>query len=241
MKSRAIVLHSLRYGDSSLVVEVYTEELGRRTLMVHVSRSRRSSTRPSLFQPLSLLQLEVEPRAASDMLRPKNIGQEHVLSSLPYEPDKAAIGLFIAEFLYRALKAEGQHVDLFRFLHHSIVYLDECRTGYANFHIVFLAHLSRFLGFYPNLDDYAEGYCFDLSAACFTPLLPREHSHYIGPDESRVMFNLMRLSYATMHLFPMNRTERARCLKLMDEYYRLHLPEYPEIKSLEVLQQVFDH
>ena len=49
----------------------------------------------------------------------------------------------------------------------------------------------------------------------------------------------MRVNYATMHLVKMSRTERNRCVELIVKYYRLHQPDFPELKSLPVLKEVF--
>ena len=100
--------------------------------------------------------------------------------------------------------------------------------------------LSRFLGLYPNLEDYHSGDYFDLRSAGFTPLRPQAHPDYIGPEEASRLTGLMRMNYETMHLFAMDRSERARCLTVMNEYYRLHLPDFPVLKSLEVLKELFD-
>ncbi len=92
-------------------------------------------------------------------------------ATLPYDPYKSAIALFLSEFLYRAVREEAENRPLFAYLYHCH-WLDECREGFANFHLVFLMCLSRFLGLYPNLEDYHAGDYFDLQNACFTPLRP---------------------------------------------------------------------
>ena len=162
-------------------------------------------------------------------------------TSIPYDPYKSAIALFLSEFLYRALREEAENRPLFAiFATFPLSGLDECGSGFANFHLVFLMRLSRFLGLYPNLEDYHSGDYFDLQNACFTPLRPQLHSDYIGQEEASRLTGLMRMNYETMHLFTMNRLERTRCLNIMNEYYRLHLPDFPVLKSLEVLKELFD-
>ena len=99
--------------------------------------------------------------------------------------------------------------------------------------------LSRFLGLYPNLEDYAEGDWFDLRAACFTSRRPMVHNDCIAPAEASRIARLMRMDYATMHLFRLSRDERARCLDVILTYYRLHLPDFPELRSVEVLRETF--
>ena len=100
--------------------------------------------------------------------------------------------------------------------------------------------LSRFLGLYPNLEGYADGDWFDLRAACFTPLRPTGHGDCIAPVEAARIVRLMRMDYGTMRLFRLSREERARCLDVILTYYRLHLPDFPELKSVEVLRELFD-
>ena len=125
-------------------------------------------------------------------------------------------------------------------LMHSIIWLDTCKRDYANFHLVFLMRLSRFLGLYPNLEGYADGDYFDLRSACFRTLPPQMHSDYLEPAEAARLKTLMRMRFDTMHLFAMSRAERVRCLNLLNDYYRLHLPDFPVLRSLEVLQELFD-
>lgn len=50
---------------------------------------------------------------------------------------------------------------------------------------------------------------------------------------------LFRMNYPTMHLFRLSRRERQRILHVLNEYYRLHVPGFPELKSLEILQELF--
>ena len=90
-----------------------------------------------------------------------------------------------------------------------------------NFHVNEQKYI---LGLYPNLEDYHTGDYFDLLNACFTSIRPQLHSSYINPEEAGRLRQLMRMNYETMHLFGMSRAERARCLTIMNDYYRLHLP-----------------
>ncbi len=239
-KTAGIVLHTLKYNDTSLIAYVYTEIAGRVSFLVPLSRSRKATMKPMLFQPLALVELEADFRSRTSLYRVKEAKSFYPFASIPYDPYKSAIALFLAEFLYRAVREEAENRPLFDYLRHSIVWLDECNKSFSNFHLVFLMRLSRFLGLYPNLDDYHRGDYFDLLNACFTPLRPQLHSFYILPDEAARLIDLMRMNYETMHLFLMSRAERSRCLVIMNEYYRMHLPDFPLLKSLEVLKELFD-
>lgn len=239
-KTAGIVLHTLKYNDTSLIADIYTEVSGRASFLVPLPRSRKSAVKAVLFQPLALVDLEADFRPNATLYKIKDAKSLYPFSTIPYDPYKSAIVLFLAEFLYRAVREETENRPLFAYLQHSIIWLDECRERYANFHLVFLMRLSRFLGLYPNLEDYAPGDYFDLLNGCFTPLRPQMHSSYILPQEAAQLTMLMRMNYETMHLFGMSRTERTRCLAIMNEYYRLHLPDFPVLKSIEVLKELFD-
>ena len=163
------------------------------------------------------------------------------MPSIPYHPIKSVIALFLQEFLYRAVHEEGQpNESLYAYLSHSVRWLDAAEHNYANFHLVFLMRVSRFLGLQPNIDNYYDGCWFDMLNASFVPAKPQSHAYSVAPEECRHLVNLMRLNYATMHLFKMNRQERLRLLTLINDYYRLHLPDFPELNSLQVLKEVFD-
>lgn len=238
-KTRGIVLHSLKYNDTSNIVDIYTEASGRLSFLVRVPKTKKAMVKSVLFQPLSILEFDADFRPTNNLHRINEVKPYLLFRSIPYNPYKASIAMFISEFLYRALKEEAENKPLFAYLLHSIEWLDECEASFANFHLVFLIRLSRFLGLYPNVEDYHTGDYFDLLNAGFTSRQPFHHS-FVRPDEASHLVKLMRMNYETMHLFGMNRVERNRCLTIINDYYRLHLPEFPALKSLSILQELFD-
>ncbi len=238
-KTIGIVLHSIKCNDTSNIVDIYNELSGRASFLVKLPRSKKSAVKSVLFQPLSIIELEAEFRPTSNLHRVKEAKSYYPFSSLPYNPYKSAIALFIAEFLYRAVREEATNPPLFAYLVYSIQWLDEQERGYVNFHLVFLMRLSRFLGLYPNLEDYHNGDYFDLLNACFIAKKPF-HNSFIKPEEASRLVQIMRMNYDTMHLFAMSRVERSRCLAIIIEYYRLHLPEFPTLKSIDILKELFD-
>ena len=239
-KITGIVLHTLKYNDTSNIVDIYTEQCGRVSFLVKIPRSHKSGVRSVLFQPLAMVELEADIRPNTSLQRIREAKALYPFGSLPYNPYKSSIAMFLAEFLFRALKEEAPNEPLFAYLIHSIRWLDECEgRPFANFHLVFLMRLSRFLGLYPNVDDYTSGCYFDMLNASFTPLMPKSGT-FLKPDEAARIRLLLRMNYETMHLFAMSRTERNRCLTVINDYYRLHLPDFPILRSLDVLKELFD-
>jgi len=238
MKTRAIVLKSFHYGEDSLIIDMFTEDSGRMSFISRMGKSKKAKVKKQLFSPLSLLEIECDVRQKAQLHRLKDARIAAPFTSIPFDPYKLSISLFLAEFLQYALRGEQKDESLFVYIFNSMRWLDACTRSFANFHIVFLMHLSRFLGFYPNLSGKRYGDYFDLRGACFCSLRP-SHPYYLLPKDASVMELLMRLNYQTMHLFAMNRAERNHCIEVIIAYYKLHLPDFPDMKSLDVLGQLF--
>ena len=149
------------------------------------------------------------------------------------------MALFLAEFLYRTLREMQADRYLFRFLQESVLVLERSEQGVANFHLVLMLHLTRFLGFFPNTETVGLRFYFDMVNGIFTSTIPL-HKHFLRPDESAILYQLMRINYENMHKFRFSREERVRIIDYMLTYYRIHLVEIGEIKSLPVLMELFD-
>lgn len=237
-KTEAIVLHSIKYGETRVIVEMFTRTSGRLSFAVSLPKTSRGKMKKQLFQPLTLLNIECDVRVQKGLQKLRNASITMPLPSLQTHPSKLSITLFLAEFLYHALKGEQRNELLFDYVVSSLQWLDGCNTSVANFHLVFLMRMARFLGFYPNLDDYHPGCYFDLRASTFS-LEPPVHRDVLLPAEAEKVQLMMRMDYQTMHLFQLSRHDRGRLLEIALAYYRIHLPAFPELRSLGVLQEMW--
>ena len=236
-KTRAIVLRTLKYGESQLIVDLLTEEQGRLSFIQHMGKTQKARVKKQLFQPLTLLDLTFDFRPKSQLQHMRDVHIASPFTSIPFDATKLSISLFLAEFIFYCTRAEQDNPLLYRYCEASISWLDGAQRNFANFHLVFMMRLSRFIGFYPNLDNYAEGHYFDLRAAAFVPAAPL-HPDVLQPTEAARITTLMRMDYETMHLFRLTRQERNRITDCLVEYYRHHVPGFPELKSLAVLREI---
>lgn len=237
--SRGLVLSTLKYNDEFIIADVFTQTDGRVSFMVRVPKSSRQRGALRLFQPLTLIEVDWQPRASARLLRPRGVRPDGLLTSIPFDSYKTTIALFLAEFLRYALAQQPADATLYEYLATSVQWLDASSSGYANFHLVFLLRLSRFLGFYPNLEGFDGRACyFDMQAARFCASAPL-HGHYLEPADAARLPLLMRMRFETMGVFKFSHDERDRMLDFINNYYRLHLPDFPALKSLDVLRQVF--
>ena len=238
MQSKAIVLRTIKYNDDSFIANVLTEENGCMSMIVRISRTKRAAVRHTLFQPPAILSIEWTEKPRADLQRPTSVQSAYPYSTIPYDPYKNAMALFLSEFIYYAIKSEPDAGDLFEYLERSLEWLDTAEHGYSNFHLVFLLRLTRFLGFAPNIHHATPNSYFDLRGSCFTET-PPPHTDYLQPSDSAIIPKLMRMSFANMHVFKFSGAERSRLLEYINTYYRLHLPDFPELKSLAVLKELF--
>jgi DNA repair protein RecO (recombination protein O) len=238
-KTKAIVINHLKYGDTSLVVTLYTEALGRKTFMVQGVYKKKSKFHPSFFQPFTLLNLEIDVNPRRELQRIKEIAFSYPFHSLPFDITKTSIALFISEVIYKTLKEEEPNQSMFDYLYNTIQLLDIKEHGIANFHLVFLINLTKYLGFFPA-NNYSEIDClFDPVNGKFTPSLltnsihsDRSTSHYIS--------ELINLPFENLEDLQMNHQTRNSILSLLIEFYNLHLGGLTNVKSLPVLQSVFE-
>lgn len=238
IKTRALVLRAVKYGESQMIVDMLTREQGRVSFICSLPKTGKGKVKKQFFQPLTLLDLIYNERSNRRLQRFADLRIAQPYGTVSSDPYKLSIFLFVAEFLMYATRDEQHNTLLFDYVEGSLMWLDQVTTSFANFHLVFMMHLSRFIGFFPNLADDVQGAWFDLRNGSFSLVQP-SHSDFLGPEEASVIGVLMRMNYENMRLFRMSQAQRNRCVEIILYYYRLHVPNFPELRSLEVLRSLF--
>lgn len=237
-KAKGIVLGHIKYGENAMIVHMLTDVLGRQSYMVQGIRSSKGhGSKQGLFQPMFALEYEGFQTSHSELHRMSDIHSGMLLSNIPYDISKSTISLFMSEVLYRLVKNEEPNRLLFDFVWGSVEALDKIDEGVANFHLWFLASLSRFLGFSPG-NEYIEGGWFDMLDGLYTPTMPL-HDYAMNPFYSTLLRDLHDCDVAYLGEIALNRTQRVEMLNLLMSYYSMHLEQTGELKSIKVLQEVF--
>ena len=238
IKTSGIVIHSLKYNDNSNIVTTYTTLFGRTTYMVHAVNKKKSKFRAAFLQPLSLIEINVFHHPSKSIQTIKDINIVYPFIGIPYNPVKNSLALFIAEVLYRGLKTSEPDEELFDFIQNSIQALDCCEEGLANFHLVFMMKLCRYLGFSPNREGSILKY-FDLENGVFLAEKPL-HKHFLDDELTPFFLKLLSTDYIGMKNIRLNRSIRLQLIESLIDYYKLHIPEFKGLKSLAVLHELFD-
>ena len=237
-KGRGVVLNTLKYGDKSLIVHLLTDVGGRQSFMVSGLRSAHGKgSKSALMQPLFALEFEALESNKMEMHRFKEVHSGIVLKSTPFDIRKSTISLFMAEVLYRLVKESEPNPTLFDFVWHSIEALDELDEGVANFHLWFLANLSRLLGFFPS-GEYRKGAWLDIMEGGYVNVQPL-HSLHFSSEATCFFRDFTECDVRCLAEIGMNRTQRVELMQSLLSYYGYHLDAIHGVRSIEILREVF--
>lgn len=235
----AIVLKNFKYADHSLICKVYTEQAGIKSYLVSNPHSRKSAFRPALFQPLSLINLVAYNKDNKQLQHLREVACSEPLKTTHTSPVKSSIALFVAEMLLKTIREEEANPPLYAFIKHFIQKLDNETGSCANFHLVFLLHLTQYLGFYPKILTYSEGAYFDMPEGAFTESRPI-HSYLVEPHLAKFLHMLLASETYNSNTATLNGQTRSALLDIIIRYYQMHLEGIGKIHSASILQMVFE-
>jgi len=238
IKTRGIVFRSIKYGETSLIVDAYTEERGLQKYFVNGVRKPKARMNAALFQHMSIVDLVAYARSDRDMNRIKEIRPAVIYQRLPFDVRRGAIGMFITELARKTLREAEENQPLFSFLFNTLLLLDQAESGIANVHLYFVLHLSAFLGFFPESRPTTDADLFDLQEGRFREL-PPDHAYYLDAVLSHRLAQLLNTNLSGAALVSLSREQRNRLLDKLLTYYRLHLDNFPEIHAHAVLREIF--
>ena len=237
-KTHGIVFGLIPYNDKTSFVHMYTEKFGRVTYAVPNTRSKRSKLAKSLFAPFTVLEMEVEHTPGREIQKIAEARIHRVHLNLYTDPVKNAVVLFLAEILGRVIREQEQNTNLYHFLLDGIELYDLIEEGKANFHLAFLLKISEFLGFRVNRESYQEDAFFDMMEGSFVISAP-DHSWYLEPRDAYLFHAVLHMQFGNLSSYHFNREQRISLLDKIVLYFRLHLPDLKEIRSLDVLKMLF--
>ena len=238
-KTRGIVLHHIKYSETSVIAKIYTELFGLQSYLINGVRRQKAKVKANLLQPLSLVDMIVYHKEKKGLQRIRDVSGNPPLSSIPYDFPKSSVALFIAEILYKSIREEEANTNLFEFLFHSIQKLDITTGNCANFHLFFMLQLTKYLGFYPNRKYSGKFNFFDLREGVFSEKQP-EHPNFISPPLCVYIDMLSETSFEKLNQISISPEHRKRLLEHLIEYYELHLPNMKNIKSHLVLETIMN-
>lgn len=236
--TEGIVLHFIKYSESSVIATILTREFGRQSYMINASRSKKSKNKAGLLQPLFLLDMEVYQKQNRELQRVKSIKIKHPYQNLPFDITRSTQAIFLAEVLYKIVREQESNPEMFDFIKSALLYFDLMDGGSENFHLFFLLRLTEFLGFQPMLNSISFQGWFDMKKGAIVPFEPT-HPFSANKETTKCLSELSKLKIHQLDGFRITRSLRESTLSALIDYYQLHFDSFRELKSLKVLHEVF--
>lgn len=240
-KTKGIVLRAVKYGETSLIVTIFTELFGIQSYLVNGVRtsSKKGFGKANLFQSSSILDMVVYHNDLKQLNRIKEFKWAIIYQGILSDVPKNAIALFMVELLLKTLKQPEPNTDLFNFVEDCFIRLDESEGMVeANLPLFFMLHLTHFFGF--RLDDnYSDSKKWlDLQEGSFVSEQPH-HPHYLEnklAEASSQFLKVMQLE--ELEMIRINHEMRRQLMSAFEKYYAFHIPDFGALKTLPVLKEI---
>lgn len=241
LKTRGIVFRTVKYGETSVIADIFTEDKGLHSFIAGSVRSAKARMPYNLFQPMMVVELVAYFRDDPNALnRLKEVRASEVWQTMPFDIRRGAVALFMAEICKKCIQEGTEDRDLLHFLLDNLRWLDTTPYPIANLHLHFLLQLSGFLGFQPQGDPETETpLYFDVKEGIFYEQEPL-HADTLSPLQSAQMLALLHSPLESCHEIKMTRTDRKSLLKKLLQFYQLHVPGFLGINTPEILEMVME-
>jgi DNA repair protein RecO (recombination protein O) len=215
-KTKGVVFRYTRYGETSIIVNIFTELFGLQSYIVNGVRSKSPKSKIALYQPLMLLDLVVYHKENAGIMRIKEVKSLYPYQTLFNDVYKSSVALFINEVLNKSVKEESHARELCDFLINSLIRLDQLQR-IENFHLTFLIQLSRYLGFGPqNINEVLGG-------------------RMVSAEEEIILQKLLESDIVSP---TMSYESLKELLDALLRFYSQHIESFGEMKSVQVLHDV---
>ena len=237
LSTKGIVLHCMDYSETSIIARVYTEQLGLQTYIAKGVRKKGARIKRNLFAPLSIIQLVANHKEGEGMRVIRDASCEFQLNGIATDMAKTAVSIYISELLTRSVPSQMADPNLYEYIEDAVLNLDRATASVSGFPLAFTIGLTQFLGFDPHNNFNTGNLYFDMEEGDFSPH-PPGHPYYLSPPLSGNLSEVLTALNAGVESLKTDYATRSELLTKMLEYFRIHLPAFGEIKSVQVLSDV---
>jgi DNA repair protein RecO (recombination protein O) len=235
-QTRAIVLRTIKYGETSLIVDMFTEQKGHQTFIINSVRKPKATTPASSLQLLSLLELVAYFHENRKINRIKEARPEYIWKSIPFDRRKSAVITCLAEVCAKCMTTADPHPELFAWLNESLVAYDHPEEYDRDFLIRFLVDLSHYLGFGLEINmDKPNARYFDLQEGQLVDTLPF-HPYVMEMQDYDALCAIIQAGATGRSAVSLD--TRRRLADILTLYYQLHVESLKEINSLKILREL---
>lgn len=236
VKTESIILQNIKYGDKKLILKVFSKQYGFITLSAITGKSPSSKIKPASILPLQLSELSFNFKQNKDIQQLIEANLLYVCDNISKDFNKLTVAQFLNEVLIKCIKEQNPNEELFDFIVSSYKWFNEANEEYNNFHICFLFELSKYLGFEPLNNFNKHNLYFDTREGKFTEV---SLSFPLGFDKLQSQL-FLKIFDANLLRKPLGRSERNELLECLLAYYKMHVAGFNELKSFEILKELYN-
>lgn len=237
-KTKGIVLHSIKYSDSGIVVSLYTSKFGRLSVLIRGIGRKKTGKHNMIFQPLFMLEMEIYYKSSREIQLLKEYSLIQPSYSLISDIRKSSVAIFLGEVLSSVIGEEAPNAGMFEYIEDSVLWFEAAKDDYANFHIAFLTGLTRYLGIEPLKRYDKNEIIFDMRNGRFVQS-PPSNGDYANENVSAIISDFLNSTPFEAGKISLSGKQRNEVLETLMKYYSIHLPSLKKINSLEILKEVF--
>lgn len=240
-KTPGIVLRTVRYGETSVVVNIFTELFGIQSYLVNgVRTGKAKANKANLLQPANQLDLVVYHQENKNLQRLSDFRYAYLYRSLYADVIKNTIAIYLVELLDKTLKQPESHPELFHFAADALQWMDHQEEGTANLPLYFTLRLAALLGFGINGRFKTDTPYLDLREGLFVAGMPA-HPCFLDEADSLITGQLLQVKeFIDLKKIKPDKSCRHRLLAACQEYYQWHLPGFTGLKSPRILAEVLE-
>lgn len=238
INSTGIILRSVKYSETSLILDIYTRDFGLKTYIVNGARKKNSSLGAGMLQVSNVVDIVAYNKENTKINRIKEVRLSKIFNKLSFDIHRFSIALLILEIFHKSVKDLVANAKLFDFLLNVLLFIDKREIPPKNLHIAVLCELSKFLGFAPE-NNYTDSFCFfDMREGRFTDFKPL-HEDYFDEPESRYLNNVLSNDFNQTELMQIPRSVKHVLLEKLITFYKIHLTDFGKIKTYDVFKNIF--
>lgn len=235
-KTKGIVLHTIKYSETSVIAKIYTEKFGLLSFLVKGIRSAKAKSKASSMQPLTLLDMEISYRENRSLQYIKEYRRNFNYTSIPFDTLKSTVAMLLQEVITKSIREHEANSEMFEFIYDSFCILDAEEKLNPDFHLLFLLNFAKYLGFGPH-NNYSPVDCyFEMEEGVFVDTGTYK-STIIDKRESSLLHQLLITPLYSILTTKITRSERKNLLQYLIKYYQLHLENF-NLKSPDILEEL---
>jgi DNA repair protein RecO (recombination protein O) len=235
-KNHVIILNTISYKENNLIIKTLSKQDGIKTFFLSRPTGKSKRKDRNNYQVFSMLELVSKTNSKSNLPKITESKNLHLLLNLRTDVGKNAVAFLLAETLSKCVQEEESNPPLFDFISSKIITLDTCSNSYANFHLHFIAQLTKYLGICPNPNEHNN--FFDIKEGEFCKNLPH-HSNHLKIEETKLFLRFLFEPWSDVQDIKLSGSKRSYLLGEILKYYQYHVPGFEQPKSLDILNEVF--